>query len=451
MLKNYLLTALRNILRHKSFSVINILGLALSMSVCLLIILILQDQFKYDNFHVNRDRIYRVLSNDEMSDEIFTRYATTAFPMASYLEDNYPVVERAATIRRIYSGGDGRAEGKVIPVEMFYADNDFFRVFSFPLQGVDREHALDDPNSIILSEETAEKFFGDEEALGRTFTIDSIGEYIVAGIVPENDLKSHIQIDVLLPVESMKTDMSENWENIYSSYAYVQLKEGVEPAELDDPFDQIRAERYTDDPEHDFSFELQKLGDIVPGPLLANEIGFYLPRMVILFMLVLALILIITSAFNYKNMSLAKALTRAREIGVRKVSGAVRSQIFWQFLAESVLSSILALVLAYVFLQFLRPAFEGLKFMSFLEISPRENATVYIWFLVFTILTGIVAGLLPALYMSTFNPIAVFKDTFGIRVLSRMFLRKFLVVAQFSVSIILFITIVLLYRQLRFT
>jgi putative ABC transport system permease protein len=172
--------------------------------------------------------------------------------------------------------------------------------------------------------------------------------------------------------------------------------------------------------------------------------------MVILFMLVLALVLILTSAFNYTNMSLAKALTRAREIGVRKVSGALRSQIFRQFIAESVLSALISLLLAYLILQFLRPAFEGLKFMSFLEISPRENLAVYIWFLVFTVVTGLVAGLLPALYMSTFNPIAVFKDTFGIRVLSRMFLRKFLVVAQFSVSIILFITIVLLYRQLRY-
>ncbi len=420
------------------------------MSVCLLIILIMQDQYRYDDFHRNRDRIYRVLSNDEILDEIITLYATTTFPMASYLEENYPVVERAATIRRIFSGGDGRAANKVIPIEFFYVDGDFFRIFDYPLQGTDREQALADPNSIILSQETANKFFGDADPLGQSFSIDSIGEYIVAGIVPDNDLKSHIQFDALVPVESMKTDMKENWTNIYSSFAYVLLKEGAGEGDLDEAFAQIREERYSDDPEHDFSFRLQKLSDIVPGPLLANEIGFFLPRMVVIFMLVLALVLILTSAFNYTNMSLAKALTRAREIGVRKVAGALRSQILAQFLAESVLSSLLALLLAYVFLQFLTPAFEGLKFMSMLKISPQENLTIYAWFLAFAILTGLVAGLLPALYMSTFNPIAVFKDTFGIRILSRMFLRKLLIVAQFSVSIILFITIVLLYRQLRY-
>lgn len=450
MLKNYFLTALRNLLRHKSFSLINILGLALSMSVCLLIILIIQDQYSYDNWHENGDRVYRVLTNDELSDEIVTLYATTAFPMADYLEENYPAVESAATIRMVFGGSDGRAENKVIPVDFFYVDGDFLRIFDFPLQGTDRENALNDPNSVLLTEETANKFFGDGDPLGETFTIDSVGQYIVAGIIPEHGLKSHIQFDALVPVESMKKDRSGEWDYIYSSYAYVLLEEGAEPEVLDDAFEKIREERYAADPEQDFTFRLQKLRDIVPGPLLGNEIGFFIPRLVILFMVVLAGLLILTSAFNYTNLSLAKALTRAREIGVRKVTGAFRSQILFQFLAESVLSAILAMLLAYVFLQFLRPAFEGLKFMSLLEVSLSENLALYFWFLAFAILTGLIAGMLPAIYMSTFNPIAVFKDAFGIRVLRRTFLRKFLVVAQFTVSIILLITIVLLYRQLRY-
>lgn len=420
------------------------------MSVCLLIILIIQDQYSYDNWHENGDRVYRVLTNDELSDEIVTLYATTAFPMADYLEENYPAVERAATIRMVFGGSDGRAENKVIPVDFFYVDRDFLRIFDFPLQGTDRENVLNDPNSVLLTEETANKFFGDGDPLGETFTIDSVGQYIVAGIIPEHGLKSHIQFDALVSVESMKKDRSGEWDYIYSSYAYVLLEEGAEPEVLDDAFEKIREERYAGDPEHDFTFRLQKLRDIVPGPLLGNEIGFFIPRLVILFMVVLAGLLILTSAFNYTNLSLAKALTRAREIGVRKVTGAFRSQILFQFLAESVLSAILALLLAYVFLQFLRPAFEGLKFMSLLEVSLSENLVLYFWFLAFAILTGLIAGMLPALYMSTFNPIAVFKDAFGIRVLRRTFLRKILVVAQFTVSIVLLITIVLLYRQLRY-
>ncbi len=226
MLKNYFLTAFRNIIRHKSFSIINIMGLALSMSVCLLIILIIQDQFRYDDFHKNKDRIYRVLTNDEISDEIVTLYASTAYPMASQLEDNYPIVERAATIKRVFNGGDGRAANKVIPVDFFYIDNDYLQLFNFPLRGIDRAHAMDDPNSLIIREETARKFFGDADPMGESFTIDSIGEYIIVGIIPENSLKSHMDFEALISVESMKKSQSENWDNIYSSYAYILLGGG---------------------------------------------------------------------------------------------------------------------------------------------------------------------------------------------------------------------------------
>jgi putative ABC transport system permease protein len=315
---------------------------------------------------------------------------------------------------------------------------------------MDPDHAMEDPNSILLSRETVDKFFGDEDPLGKTFSIDSVGEYIVGGVIENRGLKTHIDMDVVLPVGSMKKNLSGNRTNIYASYAYLLLREDIKPAALDEAFQTMREEWYAEDPEHDFSFRLQSLADIAPGPLLGNEIGFYLPRMVVLFMVVLALILILTSAFNYTNMSLAKALTRSREIGVRKVSGAQRSQVIIQFLSESVLSAILALLLAYAFLQVLAPAFKGLKFMSLLEISPEENIAVYVCFLAFAVVTGIIAGLLPAFYMASFNPIAVFKDTHGIKILSRMFLRKFLIVTQFAVSIILFITIALLYRQLRY-
>jgi putative ABC transport system permease protein len=449
MIKNYFLTAFRNILRHKSFSILNILGLALSMSVCLLIIQIMQDQMSHDDFHRKRDRIYRVITNNEMSDGAFTLYATTTFPMGTYLQENYPIVEGAVVINRNFSG-DGRANGKVIDFDGFYVNEDFFSVFDFPLEGIDPAHALEDPQSVILSEETARKFYGDTDPVGKPFAVDSMGEYIIAGIVPEGNYKSHIQFDALASVRGMKDDMGDNWDNIYSTWVYILLTEDAVPDDLTKAFKQIRMERYASDPERDFSFRLQALDKICPGPLLGNEIGFFLPRMVIYFMIVLALLLMLTSAFNYNNMSLAKALTRGKEIGIRKVTGAYRSQIFTQFLTESVLAALLALVLAYVFLQFLAPAFEGMRFMSILNISLQKSFSLYILFFIFALLTGIIAGLLPAGYMSTFNPIAVIKDISSIRFLSRMFLRKFLVVAQFAVSIILIVTIVLLYRELRF-
>ena len=228
MIKNYLLTAFRNILRHKSFSILNILGLALSLSVCLLIIQIIQDQLSYDDFHQKRNRIYRVLTHDEISDNVITTYATTAFPMGTYLNENYPVVEEAVFLNRGFNG-EGRANGKVIEFRGFYVNDDFFSVFDFPLVGIDPEHALKDPQSVILTAETAKKFFGDTDPLGQTFSLDTIAEYIITGIIPDMDQKSHIQFDALTSVKGMTNDMSENWNNVYATWAYLLLAEGAGP------------------------------------------------------------------------------------------------------------------------------------------------------------------------------------------------------------------------------
>jgi len=449
MIKNYILSALRNIIRYKSFSLLNITSLALSMSVCLLIILIIMDQLSHDDFHPKNERIYRVTTNNEMSDEIFTRFATTAYPMGDYLREHYPVVEKAAVIEQ-FSGNDARYNNRVFEVDGLYVNKEFFEVFDFPVRGTDPAVSLDDPWSVILTEKTASKFYGDEDPLGKTFTIDSVGDYTVRGVIPDLGRKTHIQFDMLVSTAGVEENRHDNWNNIYRSYAYILLKEGTGHEDLTQAFEDIRRERYSDDPERDFTFSLQSLAKICPGPILGNELGVFLPRIIIYFMGILALVVMLTSAFNYTNMSLAKSLTRATEIGVRKVTGASRGQIFVQFLTESVLASLLALLLAYIVLQFLTPAFEGMKFMSFLEITLQENLKIYGWFLVFAAVTGIIAGLIPAGYISSFNPVTVFKDTFNVRILSRMFLRKFLVVAQFCVSIILVITIILCYRQLRF-
>ena len=449
MIKSYLVTAFRNLFKHRTFSIINIIGLSLSMTICLLIINIIIDQYSYDSFHPEKERLFRVLTNDEISDEIVTKFASTAFPMARYLRENYPVVENAVTIH-IGFNGDAKYGDKIIPLSGLYTETAFFRIFGFELISDDPEHVLDEPYSMVMREEVAAKYFGYEDPLGKVISLDTLGEFTVRGIVKEKKEKSHIRFETLASVASMQEDLTDDWTGIYYSYAYLLLEEDAAEESLNDAFNEIRKERYTDEPEKDFSFSLQPVTKICPGPILGNELGFYMPRMVVYFMAVLALIVILTAAFNYTNLSLAKSLTRAREIGVRKVAGAYRQQIFIQFLTESVLASLIALIVSYGLLQLLMPAFTGMKFMTLLEISPDENIRVYLWFVLFAIATGLIAGLIPASYMSSFNPVIIFKDISSVKVLSRMFLRKFLVVAQFTVSIVLVITIILLYRQLRF-
>jgi len=449
MFKSYLLTALRNLFKYKGFSAINIIGLSFSMTVCLLIVMIIIDQLSYDNFHKNRERIYRVLTNDEMSDFVVTQFACTAYPMAEYLKSNYPMVEEAVTIHGYYNS-EGKYKDKIIPIKGLYTNSDFFRVFDFELVGGDPEHALDEPYSMVIREEVARKFFGEEDAIGKTISVDTTKEYTVTGIIKENNQKTHINFEILASINSMEKDLSEDWKDVYSNWAYIILEDGFNPEELKPAFEKIREEQYSSDPELDFSFELQALTDITLGPILGNEIGFFLPKMVFIGMVILALVLIVTAAFNYANLSMARSLIRAKEIGVRKVVGANRKQVFFQFLVESVVSALCALIISYFLLQFLKPAFTGMKFMADMQISPQENVRVYIWFMVFAIATGLIAGLIPAIYMSSFNPVTIFKDISELKIFSRVFLRKFLVVAQFAFSIILLVTIVLLFQQMKY-
>jgi len=247
MIRSYLVTAFRNLFKHKTFSAINIIGLSLSMTICLLIINIIIDQLSYDNFHPEKERLYRVLTNDEMSEEIFTTFASTAFPVGKYLKDNYPVVENSVTI---YNGfnGDAKYEDKIIHCSGLYTDSEFFRIFGFELNSNDPDHVLDEPYTMVMREEVAEKYFGEENPLGKSISLDTLGEFTITGIIREKEEKSHISFETLASVSSMQKDLSDDWTNIYYSHAYLLLKEGTDRNILNDAFAELRKDRYTDDP-----------------------------------------------------------------------------------------------------------------------------------------------------------------------------------------------------------
>jgi len=214
--------------------------------------------------------------------------------------------------------------------------------------------------------------------------------------------------------------------------------------------DEISTKNYKDLEEVDFSFYLKPFKKIVPGAFIGNEIGVFLPKVFIIFLGGLSLIIIISAAFNYTSLSMARALLRAKEVGVRKTIGASRRQIIFQFLAEAILVAIFSLLIAVVLLQFIIPGFSGMKLMSLLEINPKQDIVVYFWFFVFAFTTGIISGILPSLYISAFNPIKVLKGVSNIKLLSKITLRKILLVTQFAFSMIFIISIILIYRQMNY-
>ena len=457
MINSYLLTALRNIIRHKGFSLLNILGLSLSMAVCMLIIVILVDQYSYDKQHLEKHQIYRVQSINNMSDISLNRYASTAYPLAEELANNYPFIEEAVMVKSSFNE-DGIYNGNRITLSGLYTDDSFFRVFNFKLKGGVKNNILEEPFKIVLQEEVAKKYFGEEDPVGKFLDVDSIGSFEVVGLIEESKNKSHIQFDVLVSNKTLESlensgkikNLTGNWNNYFSNYAYIVLKENTDLEDVQAALDKIGLEKYKDEEKFDLSFYLEPLNNIVPGPILSNELGFYLPKVFVIFLAGLALVIIISAGFNYTSLSLARSLMRAKEVGVRKTMGATRRQIIIQFLLESVIISLISLIFAYLLLQLLLPAFSGMQLMTLLEIRPEQNLMVIFWFLLFALVTGIISGLLPSVFVSAFNPINVLKGVTNLKLFSRITLRKILLVSQYVFSIVFIISIILIFRQMNF-
>ncbi len=456
MIRNYLLTAIRNILRNKRFSLLNIFGLSLSMSVCMLIIVVMLDQLSYDQFHTNKERIYRVQTIDSLSN-VPLKYASTTFPLGYELANNYPFVEKTVILNNSFFG-EARKDEELIPVSGLYASESFFEMFGFHLKSGTPEDVLKEPYTMVLMEEVAMKFFGDQDPTGKFLQIDSVGDFLITGIVEQTKQKSHIQFEALISATTLeaiqtkeeRTVTAHDWTNYWSNHVYVLLYENTDLDDVQRALDEISIEQYKDDEERNVSFYLHPLKKIVPGPILANEMGFFLPRVFILFMGGLALVIIISAAFNYTSLSIARSLMRAREVGVRKTVGAQRNQVITQFLFEAILIALFSLVVAYVLLQLLLPGFSGMKMMSLLEIQPEQNLPVYLWFLAFALLTGFLSGILPSVVISAFRPVNVLKGIANIRFFSKLTLRKILLVTQFVFSMVFIISILLIFKQMNF-
>lgn len=456
MIKNYFLTALRNILRYKGFSFINIFGLAISMSVCMLMITVIIDQFKYDNFVPNQDRIYRIESIDNMSKYSLRNFASTTFPLYNELTNNYDLLEDAIIIENSFSGNGLYNETK-IPIRGYFTNENFIPFLNFQLTDNSFPNPLSEAFSIVIKEEIAEKYFGKENPIGKFIQIDSLGNFKITGIIEKPINKTQFQFEVLTSTKTMEIlerekKIKENqtdWERYYSSYIYIKVRDGVDINTIENTLKNISAEKYKNNEKYNLSFYLKPFNKIVPGDFIGNEIGLFLPKVFILFLGGLCLVIIISAAFNYTSLSMARSLLRAKEVGVRKTLGAKRVQIIFQFLAEAIVIALLALFFAVVMLQLILPGFSGMKLMSLIQVSPQQDLTMYLWFFIFAVLTGFISGILPATYISLFNPISVLKGSPNIKLLSKITLRKILLVSQFVFSMVFIISIIVIYRQMN--
>jgi len=464
MIRNYIRVALRNLSRHKFFSGINIFGLAVSMSLCLAIIMLVADQMTHDRYNTKRHRIYRVTGQtiNTNGGESSNEYATSPTPLAETLMNEYTGVDQAVRLLRGFGNGWIKFENYDvnIPIAGFFADPGALTLFEYELEHGDPKTALKEPYSVVLTREAADKLFTQRDPVGEIIKVGTLGEYKITGILKDNGHKSHIVFDALASWSTVKSLNEKGtfkfddtkWENSYTGWTYLMLSEGHEPAEIQAHLDDIakhhEAGKASSGQPRRYKFSLQNLSSITPGPLLNNPIGPFMPDIFIYFLGGLALIVMLTSCFNYTSLSIARALTRAREIGVRKVNGAHRYQIFFQFLCESVIIALASLVMAVLILIVLKPLVLRLQFAQIFHWDLEGNIYVYGVFVLFTLFTGIVAGFFPAVILSKFEPIKVLKAAGNLKLFSRMGLRKSLLVIQFTLSLIFIISVMLLYNQL---
>ena len=457
MLKSIITTAFRNMLRNKAFSTINLIGLSISMSLAMLIILIVKEQLTFDNFHADADRIYRVSTKALRVDGGSEDYASAPLPLGQVLKEEYTFAEDVITINRRLNG-DAIYGNVNVPVSGLIVDPSFLQVFNFQFEKGNPSTALSQPNNLVITRQAAERIFGTRDPLGQTLSVAGYGEFTVTGVLKKFPGKTHFEFEVLasstaIPLwekDGIIGSSIGNWNNYYGSYVYFKLKEGHIPEEAAGVLPAIVKKYYSnlklETRDRGYEFFLMPLRSITPGPIMSNQMGNGMPTILLIFLSTLAGIVLIMSVFNFTNLMIAKSLTRAREIGVRKIIGAKRLQVFVQFVGETVIFALLALFVSYILLQFLKTGYLQLPLNEESAMSLEEDFTLYLIF----IAVGIIAGLLPAGYLSAFKPLNVLKDSGNIRVYARLNFRKVLMVAQFTLSVIFVIVVLIIHNQIDF-
>ena len=461
MLKSIFTTAVRNILRNRTFSLINLIGLSVGMSLSLLIITIVKEQYAFDNFHNSAERIYRVNTRALRTSGGSEDYASAPLPIASVFKDDYTFAENVVAINRNLRG-DAVYGNVNVPIQGLIVDPAFLEVFNFPLEKGNPSTALLEGNGIVLTESMASKIFGQQEALGQTISIGDYGSFKVTGVLQKFPMKTHFEFEALVSStllpgfekQHLVTRASDNWNNYYGNYVYFKIKEGRDISEADGALADIAKKYYQglklETRDRGYEFFLLPLTELTPGPILSNQMGNGMPRLLIIMLGSLAAIVMVMACFNYTNLMIAKSLSRAREIGVRKAIGAQRWQVFIQFVGEAVVFSMLALAISYLLLQILKPAFMQLQITHEFSIDLEEDILLLFYFVLFAIGVGAIAGLLPAGYLSAFKPVKVLKDGGNAKVYTRITFRRVLMVMQFTLSLIFIIVVTVIYRQIDF-
>jgi len=451
MIKNLLLIALRNFRKDKWYSLLNILGLTLGITFSLFLIFYIKDELSYDRYHEKADRIYRIVSYIQERDKK-TDWTLTQLPLAATLKKDFPEVEQSARFqgreRTLFKNGTN----EFYETKVYYADSTVFNIFTYQFVEGNAAHALNEPNSIVISKTLAEKYFGKTPAVGKTLkTVYDL--YKVTAVIQDVPKNSHLVFDMLISMSTIlkgNQNGQDNWGN-FNNFTYVLLKPGTSRTAFEKKLVPMY-EKYMAALFAKFNvsmkYGVQPITDIHLTSKLEREPEELGDMSYIWIFSAVAFFMLLIACINYMNLTTARSARRAKEIGIRKVAGSTKNQLILQFLSESLLTAFMALLFSIVFIILLLPAFNTISGKAFTMQTLLQPFNI-ILLVSIMLFTGLVGGSYPAFYLSGFKPVSILKGALS-KASGNVNLRRTLVVLQFSISMIMLICTWVVYAQLSY-
>jgi len=450
MIKNLLLVALRNFIKDKWYSFLNVLGLTIGITFTLFLVFYIVDELNYDRYHEKANRIYRVVSYAQ-EPEVYHKFAFTQYPFGPQVKKDFPEVEEAVRVvnreRTLFKSG----ANSFFETKIYYVDSNFFRMFTHKVVEGNTNNALNEPNTVVISKSIANKYFGKKaNAVGKTLQTAYNDLYKVTAVIEDVPRNSHIIFDILISSATLPKDFQNNWGG-FNNYTYVLLKPGTKPETLTKKllsyYDKYMAQIFA--PSNiKIHYGLQPItsihlhSDMLGEPEELGSMSYiWILGAVAFFMLLIACI-------NYMNLTTARSARRAKEIGIRKVTGSSRQQLILQFLSESLLTSLIAALLAIGLMTIVLPFFNSLSGKSFTLATLLQTRSISL-LVAIVLFTGLLGGSYPAFYLSKFNPVGILRGALS-KASGNINLRRTLVVLQFSISMIMLICTWVVYSQLNY-
>lgn len=457
MFKNYFKTAWRNLVRNKTYATLNIVGLSLGIACSILIFTIVSYHLSFDQFNKNKDRIYRIVTEIHAGNIFYSR--GTPSPLAKAISNDYTFTDKVARVNVFWKASvtipSSQNESKKFSEENGFAitTSDFFDIFNFPLAAGNIKTALAEPNTAIITQKLAEKYFGNTDAMGKVIRINNIADCKITGVLKDIPLNTDRTQEIYVSDKTLKAfsdwlASDDSWDGFSSeTNTFLLLRPGITATAVEKVFPQLMNKYYANKENRNaFKFKMQPLSDIHFN---ADYDG-YADKKYLWAAAFIGLFLIITACVNFINLATAQALNRSKEIGIRKVLGGMRKQLFRQFIAETALITLFAVLLAFCLAELSVPFVNSL-FKTELTINPVYNLSLLLFIAITAIVVVFLSGSYPALILSGFKPITALKGKLSQKNVGGFSLRRGLVITQFAISQLLIIGTIIIAAQMRFS